>query len=292
MKTTSSNPSAKAKGTALEDAVRAIEDTILRSSPGLSEGTFRFQSNRIVKIGGVRHEIDIFVTAALPSGYESTFIFECKNWQAKVGKNEIIVFAEKIASLGAQRGFFVASSFTKDARAQAAKDIRIQLLTASFVKPVTAVQFPQLVQTHIGATTAHVQFGIPNFSSTPLASLPDLGKQTIRVGTETTVAKDYIDRWIDSVRRIEVNRMDLSEKEDGEYTIQFSAEAQFPDGEASIDDFTLRQISVSGTAQVAIVRAQVLSIFDVETRGRFLQVGMDHGGIAIRADIVELHEGR
>ncbi len=288
MKTSTSRPSAKEKGSALEDAVRAIEDTILRSSPGLAEGTFRIQSNRIINSGGVRHEIDIFVTAALPNGYEATFIFECKNWQAKVSKNEIIVFTEKIASVGAQRGFFVARAFTKDARSQAAKDIRVKLLTASHIKPVVAVKFPQIVQTHIGATKVHVQFGIPSFSTTPLASLPELGSQILMVGAEHMIASEYINRWVDKVRHDEVSRMDISTMEDGEYTIQLSSEVQFADGEASIDGFTLRQLSVVGTAQVAIVRAQILSIFEVETRGRLLKVGMDHGGIEIRADIVEI----
>jgi Restriction endonuclease len=288
MKTSTSRPSAKEKGAALEDAVRAIEDTILRSSPGLAEGTFRIQSNRIINSGGVRHEIDIFVTAALPNGYEATFIFECKNWQAKVSKNEIIVFTEKIASVGAQTGFFVARAFTKDARSQAAKNIRVKLLTASHIKPVVAVKFPQIVHTHIGATKVHVQFGIPSFSTTPLASLPELGSQTIKVGAEHMIASEYINRWVDKVRHDEVSRMDISTMEDGEYTIQLSSEVQFADGEASIDGFTLRQLSVVGTAQVAIVRAQILSIFEVETRGRLLKVGMDHGGIEIRADIVEI----
>uniref|UniRef100_UPI00286BF9C8 restriction endonuclease n=1 Tax=Methylibium sp. TaxID=2067992 RepID=UPI00286BF9C8 len=116
------SPSPKEKGDSLEDAVRAIEDSILRSAPGFAHGTFRIEQKRIVQSAGVRHEVDLFVTASLATGYEATFIFECKNWQAKVGKNEIIVFSEKVATVGAQRGFFVARAFTRDARAQAAKD--------------------------------------------------------------------------------------------------------------------------------------------------------------------------
>jgi hypothetical protein len=108
---------AREKGDELEDAVHAIEDTILKTAPGFAEGTFRIESKRIVSLDGVRHEIDLFVTAALPSGYDAVFVFECKNWEEKVGKNEIIIFSEKVRAANAQKGFFVARAFTKDAKA-------------------------------------------------------------------------------------------------------------------------------------------------------------------------------
>jgi hypothetical protein len=83
----------------------------------------------------VKHEIDLWVSVAIAKGYNSIFIFECKNWEDKVSKNEIIVFSEKIDVTNAQKGFFVAKSFTKDAVAQAAKDARRQLLTAEDLPP-------------------------------------------------------------------------------------------------------------------------------------------------------------
>jgi hypothetical protein len=97
--------SANGKGNALEMAVRAIEATILRALPNYSEKTFRIESKKIINVGGVRHEIDIWVSVELGSGYDALFIFECKNWQEKVGKNEIIVFSEKISAIRAQKGF-------------------------------------------------------------------------------------------------------------------------------------------------------------------------------------------
>jgi hypothetical protein len=56
-------------------------------------------------LGGVHYEIDIFVTIDLSNGYKSVFIFECKNWQEPVGKNEVIVLSEKIAGAQAQHGY-------------------------------------------------------------------------------------------------------------------------------------------------------------------------------------------
>ena len=71
-----SEASPQQKGDAFEDAVRAIETTILEAAPGYAEGTFRIQGKRLVISDGVKHEIDIYVTASLPHGYESVFIFE------------------------------------------------------------------------------------------------------------------------------------------------------------------------------------------------------------------------
>ena len=116
------------KGNELENAVKAIEHVILQSSPGLEENTFRIESKKILNIEGVRHEIDIWVEIDHGKDYRSIYIFECKNWKDSVGKNEIIIFSEKIDAVQAQKGFFVARSFTRDAIAQAAKDKRIKLL--------------------------------------------------------------------------------------------------------------------------------------------------------------------
>jgi hypothetical protein len=110
------------KGDRLERAVRAIEQAILRDFPAYSDKTFRFASKKIVNSGGVHHEIDVHVEVELGPGYNSVFIFECKNWEENVGKNEIIVFQEKIDATRAQRGFFVARGYTKDAVVQAAKE--------------------------------------------------------------------------------------------------------------------------------------------------------------------------
>ena len=128
-----------AKGRELENAVHAIESVILQSSPTLHDKAFNIEARKRITVGGVHHEIDIFVTVEVAKGYKSTFVFECKNWEDAVGKNELIVFSEKIDATSAQRGFFVAKSFTKDAAAQAQKDPRITLLTATEHDPATTI---------------------------------------------------------------------------------------------------------------------------------------------------------
>ncbi len=105
------------KGNELESVVRSIESAILQSSPNLRESTFKIESKKVATVDGVRHEIDVYVEVDIGKGYTAIFIFECKNWQDAVGKNDIIVFSEKIDALQAQRGFFVAKSFTRYAKA-------------------------------------------------------------------------------------------------------------------------------------------------------------------------------
>jgi len=119
------------KGNALEAAVLAIEELILRVSPNVKEKTYLIESKKIVSVGGVRHEIDIFVTFELGPGYKPVFIFECKNWKEAVGKNEIIIFSKKIDISHATSGCFVAKAYTSDAVSQAKMDPRITLLLGS-----------------------------------------------------------------------------------------------------------------------------------------------------------------
>ena len=78
---------ANQKGTALEKAVLAIERAILKASPLLSENAFKIEARHVLTVADVRHEVDIWVEVNIGPGYSSVFLFECKNWSEKVGKN-------------------------------------------------------------------------------------------------------------------------------------------------------------------------------------------------------------
>src|SRR5215470_1031252 len=123
---------AQVKGDALEDAVYMIERAILGADPDAVDSPIKIERKKIIKVQGVRHEIAIYITINNGKGYLSTFIFECKNWKNKVDKDEIIVFARKVAVVRATKGFFIARRFTSDAIAQAERD-GIELLTADDV---------------------------------------------------------------------------------------------------------------------------------------------------------------
>jgi hypothetical protein len=276
----------KKKGNDLEQAVRAIEDAILRTAPGYAEGTFKIQGNRVFVQDGVRHEIDVFVTAYLAAGYESIFIFECKNWNAKVGKNELIIFSEKIAVSGAQRGFFVAKAFTKDAQAQAKKDARIQLLTATHFEPVTRVQFPQFHLLNITSTHANVE--IRGFNASGATKEMQLSGKTIVVNGTSSPANEYIQQMTERARDAKLNKTATQLLGEGAHEILFFEIAEFNEGEAFIESQPIKTIGINGTAQVEIVLGSVLSVYEVQSRGRMLIVGASGHGIEMQAHFVEV----
>jgi hypothetical protein len=89
-------PSAHEKGSALEIAVRAIEQAILATAPAYNEKTFRIVQRKIISVSGLR----------TTSSYSP----------------------RKSGPAQAQKGFFAAKSFTSDAEAQARLDPRVGLL--------------------------------------------------------------------------------------------------------------------------------------------------------------------
>src|SRR5713226_1926479 len=122
---------AQRKGYDLDDAVHLIETVILRSNPNTKEATITIEPKKRVTIEGVRHEIDIYISVDLGNGYKVVYIFECKNREESVGKDEIIVFSDKIQEVQAQKGYFVAKRYGKDAINKAKRDKRIELLNAT-----------------------------------------------------------------------------------------------------------------------------------------------------------------
>jgi hypothetical protein len=88
--------SAQQKGDALEKAVQLIETYILGTHPATKEATITIEPKKIIVVNDVKHEIDLYITLDF-GRYDASYIFECKNWKKKVDKDEIIVFAKKIA---------------------------------------------------------------------------------------------------------------------------------------------------------------------------------------------------
>ena len=276
------------KGDALEDAVHAIETAILQQAPGYATGTFKIQGKRIFNAAGVQHEVDIFVTASLPAGYDATFAFECKNWSSKVGKNELIVFSEKISAIGAHRGFFVAAAFTKDAKAQAAKDPRIQLLTANHFEPVTRVVFPQFHMRHIGATS--VQVTIRGFGRKRNTRTVNLAGHILSIRGATQPIEGYVQTLIAEFRETHVNQLSTDKLNEGCQSVTFEGEVNFSKGEAFLDDKPIQSIRIQGTTELSVALASVLSVYEVQTRGRLIVIGASAGGIEMRAEVVEVNE--
>ena len=259
--------SADEKGKLLERAVHAIEETILKSFPGYNEAAFRVSRRKILVVEGVRHEYDVWVEIDLGPGYKPIFVFECKNWEDKIGKNEIIIFSEKIAAAQAQHGYFVARAYTADAIAQAAKDPRVRLLTMREL-PGDAAAF---------LNTFHV-LGIDNERRTisvegPTEQENALARCSFGSATASLLGKPvnleaYAAAWGEELRESHNRSFPSNRMPDGVYKIDLEDVRTFAAGEFTIDDLSVLELSMKLTFDIHVVWPRIGSTLEVTTRGR------------------------
>ncbi len=260
------------KGNALENAVKAIEQAILQSSPGIEKDTFLIESKKIVIIDGVRHEIDVWVEIDHGKGYKSIFIFECKNWENSVGKNEIIIFSEKIDSVQAQKGFFVAKSFTKYSDAQAKKDKRITLLNAT---KYSVENIPIPFDFHIIAREKdHGNFVIiernKNNKRKNKKSKIDIENATCLLNGEPINLEKYLQDWVKNCADQRTNIFPSGTKAEGNYELEASDKRMFNEGELLIDNKDIEKMELTASFTIRVARPGIVSHYEVETRGRIL----------------------
>jgi hypothetical protein len=144
------------KGRALERAMQFVQENLFKSDPRLAGTNFTIEVRKTVNVAGVRHEIDVLVTTHPGTQHESISIFECKNWKAPVGKNEVIIFADKVAAIRANRGFLVAKSLSKDAQERLKQDSRLIFLrcTEDFFSPLNNLEVVHSVHDPYGRKVA------------------------------------------------------------------------------------------------------------------------------------------
>jgi hypothetical protein len=259
---------AQEKGDALELAVRGIEAAILRSSPALRENTFRMEGKKIIVVGGVHHEIDVHVEVDMGREYKAIFIFECKNWRDAVGKNEIIVFSEKVAAANAQKGFFVAKSFTRDAEAQAAKDSRMELLhVAEYPADATPIPFSfhYIFQDRdkMVSTLQFVEVGT------------ELSEGVLDIATVNATRNGgqfnlltFVNDWINEAVNANLNSFQSQILPQGVYKRSLEAERIFGSGELTINGKEICRARLQTRLPVNVIRPTIVSHFEVTTRGR------------------------
>jgi hypothetical protein len=73
-------PTPQQKGDQLENAVRGIENLLLSLSPSLTQETYKIESKKIISVGEVRHEIDVFVSVDLGSDYSLGSQYDSTNF--------------------------------------------------------------------------------------------------------------------------------------------------------------------------------------------------------------------
>lgn len=282
------NPTNIEKGNALENAVRAIESTILYEYPGYREKDLRIEPKKIILVGGVRHEIDLHITAIHGADYDAIFIFECKNWKDKVGKNEIIVFAEKIQASNATRGFFVAKSYTADAKARAQANSRIKLLLAAEYDPPAMMVPANFHGLHVGDVTADLN--ILGFEAKDLSAKKPINLELAScvLNGNSINLKEYALAWINEARENRTNHFPSIQSGEGMHILEFCEKQTFNKGEAIVNNRPVKCLELNGKIQVHVSKAVVISAFDVKGRGRYITAQVDMPIGQVKIGFVEL----
>ncbi len=268
-------------GDELERAVHHIEETIVRSFPRLSEEDFDLEPKKIINAEGVRHEIDLYVKYSLPLGYDSVFLFECKNWKKPVDKNQIVVFSEKIKVTNAQRGFFVAKSYSKNAIAQASKDPKIELLSARELDPdifeipfgfhVVFVEEKRVKELIFHAAEAEPVSSAEMHASDSLP-MTRLDVASLELNGRETALAEYFDGWIDEEVDRNMSTFPSGEMPTGVYTREIHAEKELADEVLKLNGQRVERIAMRLTYDVRVIRPRIRSVLDVEGRGRSIQL--------------------
>lgn len=254
------------KGNALEGAVQAIENAILKNSPSMAKQAFTIESKKIVIVDGVKHEVDVWVEIANGKGYESLYIFECKNWKDVVGKNEIIIFSEKIDAVQAQRGFFVAKSFSRYAKAQAKKDKSIVLLTATehpIEKAPLPIKLHYLIR-HV--TSRNITF---EQMKTP-SEIVKLNMNEAECVLEGNIIDfpQFADSWINESVEKYFGAYPSNKFTEGTYENEIMDAKNFDPDCMKVNGKDIKRISLVIKVTSEVVHPKIISHYEVEARGR------------------------
>ncbi len=271
------------KGSALERAVRAIESAILTRVPELKNNTFTIECNKIFIVNGVKHEIDVYIEVDLGKEYKSVYIFECKNRKSKVNKNDIVVFSKKIDVLQAQKGFFVAKSYGKYALAQAKEDKRIVILLATeFDSASTIVPFDF---NYCFEKNKNTRFDVvPKRAGNWNAGFPvDIKTAEAILDGNAINFEEYMDNWVDDLVNKDMKHFPKPNTPDGLYNREIPAKREFRRHKLKVNGKAIRYVALLISFEVQIVRPAVLSHFEVEGRGRTLELAqVSHDGADIK----------
>lgn len=259
----------KKKGDRLEVAVRAVETMILSSAPNLNEGAFLIEAKKVLTVGGVRHEYDLFVTVDAGSGYKSIFVFECKNVADPVGKNDVIVFSEKIGAASAQRGFIVAPAFTRDAVAQAAKDPRIELVTTIEHLDLDVFGLPAFIGWDPEWKTKVYLYQNGRLSNTPDQDHSP-SPEVLLCGRAINM-NEYLNAWANEAAQAEFARTAPPEgRPTDTYDGHVMVRREFREGELQVGHLSIGAIELDVSYRFGIARAEAESHFDIAGRGRVI----------------------
>lgn len=271
----------KQKGNALEDAVKFIEKSILMVNDKIEGKDFNITARKRFPIDGFQFEVDVFVELNSPPGYESTYIFECKNWEKKVGQIEMINFCEKARKLKPQRGFFVAKEFTKPAINAAEKEGNITLLRVSD-NPLDLSIFPNVHFMINQAVHRDVSF---IFDKEISGSVSDIKVETMfNFKGESKTLFDILEPFTSQAISEEMKDKPTQDWQEGDYNLSTTGDFSFPKGEFLLGDSSVLKLSLKINFKTRISKRAV-SKYLIEGRGAVSNWEEDIGGGKVRVSL-------
>jgi hypothetical protein len=254
------------KGAALEKAVAIIEETILSKDPRLRGFSFSVELNKIFTIDGVRHEVDVFVTTAPNTPYEGRWIFECKNWKEPVGKNEIIILAEKVQAVAASSGFIVARELTKDAAAQLKLNKRL-----TFVR--CADEFADILKIQLKHTIreiTHVEIALKERGVAPTDGLrnADLSNKPCVLDNRSMLFKEFILEQAHRIVAEELSQDPAVLRAEGGIAKTCCSDILFSEREFLIGSMEVERMRLWVSFQLFVRPTKLVSKFELSKRGR------------------------
>ena len=255
------------KSRSLETAVRFIQEIILESDPKLKGIGFTIETNKIETVSGVRHEIDVLVRTVPGSVYESTCIFECKNWEKPVGKNEVIVFAEKVEALCASHGYLVAKNITSDAEAQIAKKPRLKFVrfTEDFLSPFNSAELVHVAHSVLPPTVTLTWRGTPDPSRSQML---DPLTAMCRLNTKTLGLMEFVQSQLSQISRELRDVTPLPARFQGTHSINTTHLIHFRPDECAVEGIPVESITIPFFSFVTYRRAKIISKFELGDQGQ------------------------
>lgn len=256
------------KGRSLERAVQFVQQTILQSDPHLQGVKFSIEANKIVVVSGVRHEIDVLVKTLPNSPYESTPIFECKNWEKPVGKNEVIILTEKVNVVRANRGFLVAKSISKDAMAQLELDRRLRFIRCSedFLN-ISSLTMELIHSVHdMYQKTVLIKFR----GATPAVHPQqiELTEVTCRLDNKPVTFSEYIEKHVAELVSHDHAENSAKYRNEGTHPGEETKQIDFHPGEFVLNGLDVENMKLLIRFMVTVRKQKLVSKFELEGQGR------------------------
>lgn len=259
------------KGRALEAAVHAIEHLILLSS-GVPPEKLTITPRKRLHMNGAMHEFDLWVEVTAAPGYSCLVVIECKNWEASVGKSEVMLLSAKASLAGAARAFLVAKDFTRDAVQLASHTPALELLHADALPLEELRRLWRLIVGTSNIAIAELRLHYSKQAAPALVAYEDAILLPLATPGHRDV-KEWLDKLARDIAYSHVDALPLDVKLSGTHSARVSGHFVLSAGSYSSRDDYVTGVTMAIDIQMWTAAPPVIAGFEVKTRGMALQFG-------------------